>query len=130
MLHYILNSKDIPKNANDMMKISRLEEYTGVLPDELLFHDVVFVNDLEIKLIEKRIPNLRYERRKLFLFRDKLIFSDMIGSEDTPLTSPRYIFKNEMNVVRKKFFFELRCGKFKTSVIFFLLFYPKKSLYM
>ena len=79
------------------MKVGRLEDYTGDLPDEILMHDIMFVSETEGKVSGMKIEKLRFEKRKAFLFLQKVIFSEMIGNEDA-FISPRYIFKSEIKV--------------------------------
>ena len=90
----------IPRNANDMMKLGRLEDYTDDLPDEILLHDCLFVSEFEGKLSSSKFNKIKYERRKTFLLQQKIIFSEMIGSEEG-FVSPRYIFKFEIKVILK-----------------------------
>jgi hypothetical protein len=81
-----------------MMKVGRLENYDGDVPDELILHDTLFVNEFEGVLKDKKIAKIvSFERRKVFLFEQKLIFSDIIES-DIKFVPPRYIFKKEIKV--------------------------------
>jgi len=85
------------------MKVGRLENYDGDVPDELLFLDTVFVYEFkgnlkDPKMISKISKIVNFERRQIFLFQHKIIFSDIIES-DMKFVSPRYIFKNEIKVI-------------------------------
>jgi kalirin len=92
----------IPRNANDMMKVGRLEnlppEYD--LPIELVLHDILLVNELAGNIKSEKQMNKNYERRKVFLFERILIFSEMRGSEEG-LIPATYKFKNEIKVFIK-----------------------------
>lgn len=79
-----------------MMKVGRLEDYAGDLPNELLLNDTLYVSELKGKS-EKQMNKVSCEKLKVFLFEQKIIFSLMIGDEDGYAT-PRYKFKKEIKV--------------------------------
>lgn len=81
------------------MKVGRLEDYTGDLPNELLLNDTLYVSELKGTFkSEKQMNKVSYEKLKVFLFEQKIIFSLMIGDEDG-FATPRYKFKKEIKVL-------------------------------
>jgi hypothetical protein len=88
----------VPKNADDMMNVGRLQGFEGRITAQgrLLMQDTLLVNEPEDNK-QKKIKEIKFKERRVFLFQQIIIFSEMIGSTKK-FSSPRYIFKNDMKV--------------------------------
>ncbi len=91
----------VPKNADDMMNVGRLQGFEGRITAQgrLLMQDTLLVNepDSDGKKLSKKEAQLKLKERRVFLFQQIVIFSEMIGSTKK-FTSPRYVFKCDMKV--------------------------------
>ena len=88
----------VPKNADDMMNVGRLQGFEGRITAQgrLLMQDTILVNEPE-DAKQKKDKQIKVKERRVFLFQQIIIFSEMIGSTKK-FTSPRYIFKSDMKV--------------------------------
>ncbi len=88
----------VPKNADDMMNVGRLQGFEGRITAQgrLLMQDTLLVHEPE-DIKQKKIKEIKLKERRVFLFQQIIIFSEMIGSTKK-FSSPRYIFKNDMKV--------------------------------
>lgn len=88
----------VPKNADDMMNVGRLQGFEGRITAQgrLLMQDTLLVNEPE-DVKKKKVQEIKFKERRVFLFQQIIIFSEMIGSTKK-FSSPRYVFKNGMKV--------------------------------
>ena len=88
----------VPKNADDMMNVGRLQGFEGRITAQgrLLMQDTLLVNEPE-DVKKKKVQEIKFKERRVFLFQQIIIFSEMIGSTKK-FSSPRYVFKNDMKV--------------------------------
>lgn len=88
----------VPKNADDMMNVGRLQGFEGRITAQgrLLMQDTILVHEPE-DIKQKKVKEIKFKERRVFLFQQIIIFSEMIGS-NKKFSSPRYIFKNDMKV--------------------------------
>jgi hypothetical protein len=89
----------VPKNADDMMNVGRLQGFEGRITAQgrLLMQDTVLVQEPEDGSKKKKDVQIKLKERRVFLFQQIIIFSEMIGSTKK-FTSPRYVFKCDMKV--------------------------------
>lgn len=89
----------VPKNADDMMNVGRLQGFEGRITAQgrLLLQDTLLVQEPEEQLKKKKDQQVKYKERRVFLFQQIIIFSEMQGS-NKKFTSPKYIFKSDMKV--------------------------------
>ena len=91
----------VPKNADDMMNVGRLQGFEGRITAQgrLLLQDTLLVQEPEDakKENKKKESAKQFKERRVFLFQQIVIFSEMIGS-NKKFTSPRYIFKLDLKV--------------------------------
>lgn len=90
----------VPKNADDMMNVGRLQGFEGRITAQgrLLLQDTLLVQEPDDpKQSKKSDKQSKLKERRVFLFQQIIIFSEMIGS-NKKFTSPRYIFKCDMKV--------------------------------
>ncbi|CAF0832793.1 unnamed protein product [Brachionus calyciflorus] len=107
----------VPKNADDMMNVGRLQGFEGRITAQgrLLLQDTLFVQEPDDpKQSKKSDKQTKLKERRVFLFQQIIIFSEMIGS-NKKFTSPRYIFKCDMKVNK------LQLQKDDTQMTFTLL---------
>ncbi|XP_018907690.2 triple functional domain protein isoform X1 [Bemisia tabaci] len=91
----------VPKNANDMMDVGRLQGFDGKITAQgkLLLHGVLVC-------AENPLPGtFKGKELQVFLFEQNIIFSEAVGKK-TQFTSPVYIYKahiqvNKMNLEEK-----------------------------
>ena len=90
----------VPKNADDMMNVGRLQGFEGRITAQgrLLMQDTLLVNEPE-DTKQKKPKEIKFKERRVFLFQQIIIFSEMIGT-NKKFSSPRYVFKNDMKVSR------------------------------
>lgn len=94
----------VPKNADDMMNVGRLQGFEGRITAQgrLLMQDTILVHEPEQETNKKKDKQLKLKERRVFLFQQIIIFSEMIGSTKK-FSSPRYVFKNDMKVNKLQF---------------------------
>ncbi|XP_015125607.1 triple functional domain protein isoform X1 [Diachasma alloeum] len=84
--------KIIPKAANDMMDVGRLQGFDGKITAQgkLLLHGPLIVSELSG-------PPARGREWQVFLFEQNIIFSEAVGKK-TQFTSPAYLYKAHIQV--------------------------------
>ena len=90
----------VPKNADDMMNVGRLQGFEGRITAQgrLLLQDTLLVQEADdVKQKKGKEQPVKLKERRVFLFQQIIIFSEMIGS-NKKFTSPRYIFKQDIKV--------------------------------
>ena len=90
----------VPKNADDMMNVGRLQGFEGRITAQgrLLMQDTILVHEPETDSKGKsKDKQLKLKERRVFLFQQIIIFSEMIGSTKK-FSSPRYVYKTDMKV--------------------------------
>jgi len=111
----------VPKNADDMMNLGRLQGFEGritaqgrlLLQDTLLVHDSTSDEQKPTKKNAKSSSSEsgggdkqanKFKERRVFLFQQIIIFSEMVGPANpkSKFTSPKYIFKCDMKVNKLK----------------------------
>jgi hypothetical protein len=102
----------VPKNADDMMNVGRLQGFEGRITAQgrLLLQDTLLVYEPDG---QKSSKQLKFKERRVFLFQQIIIFSEMIGS-NKKFTSPRYIFKCDIKV---SFFIESLVSSMNSIVV-------------
>ena len=108
----------VPKTANDMMMVSRLENFDGKISAQgkLLQQGLLMVADVPISDggINLNFTSIKLKERQVFLFEQIIIFSEAIGQK-TKFSYPSYIYKcqllvNKMALVEKNHYLDE--GKF------------------
>ena len=94
----------VPKNADDMMNVGRLQGFEGRITAQgrLLMQDTILVHEPDTDSKQKKDKQLKLKERRVFLFQQIVIFSEMIGSTKK-FSSPRYVFKTDMKVNKMQF---------------------------
>lgn len=106
----------VPKNADDMMNLGRLQGFEGritaqgrlMLQDTLLVHEPTGEESQKpakkgaVSNADKQAA--KFKERRVFLFQQIIIFSEMVGPANpkSKFTSPKYIFKCDMKVNKLK----------------------------
>ena len=88
----------VPKAANDMMNVGRLQGYDGKITAQgkLILQDTLKVCEMNAPRKDKEA---KFHERRVFLFEQLIIFSEEIKVEKkNNLTQPGYIFKNSVKV--------------------------------
>lgn len=82
----------IPKAANDMMDVGRLQGFDGKITAQgkLLLHGPLLVSEIS------NVPT-RGKEWQVFLFEQNIIFSEAVGKK-TQFTNPAYIYKAHIQV--------------------------------
>lgn len=106
----------VPKNADDMMNLGRLQGFEGRITAQgrLLLQDTLLVHEPtseEQKPSKKNASSssadkqgaAKFKERRVFLFQQIIIFSEMVGpNPKSKFTSPKYIFKCDMKFANLK----------------------------
>lgn len=89
----------VPKAANDMMSVSRLQGFDGKITAQgkLILQGLLMVSDCREELNEAVVSMIKLKERQVFLFEQILIFSEVIGHK-TQFSIPSYIYKNHLQV--------------------------------
>jgi hypothetical protein len=90
--------KVVPKAANDMMDVGRLQKFEGKITAQgkLLLHGTIFC--IECNNTERNTSSMQKPKElQIFLFEQNIIFSDIIGKK-TQFTNPSYIYKSHIQV--------------------------------
>ncbi|CAG5125660.1 unnamed protein product, partial [Candidula unifasciata] len=84
----------VPKAANDMMQVGRLQGFDGKITAQgkLLLQDTLLVSEVSSGGQQK------FKERRVFLFEQIIIFSEMIESKKDNFSNPTYIYKNSLKV--------------------------------
>ncbi|OTF69557.1 RhoGEF-like protein [Euroglyphus maynei] len=90
----------VPKTANDMMMVSRLQNFDGKISaqgkllqqGQLLVADVVLHYGTNLNL-----QTIKLKERQVFLFEQIIIFSEQVGQK-TQFSNPNYLYKNHLQV--------------------------------
>jgi len=90
----------VPKTANDMMMVSRLQNFEGKISAQgkllqqglLMVADVVMGSGLNLNF-----TSIKLKERQVFLFEQIIIFSESVGQK-TQFSNPNYIYKNHLQV--------------------------------
>lgn len=90
----------VPKAANDMMDVGRLQKFEGKITAQgkLLLHGPLVC--VEGPMMADRNSSIVPKPRELqvFLFEQNIIFSDIVGKK-TQFTNPSYIYKTHIQVI-------------------------------
>lgn len=86
----------VPKAANDMMDVGRLQKFEGKITAQgkLLLHGTIVCtesNNTDRNSMQKP------RELQVFLFEQNIIFSDIVGKK-TQFTNPSYIYKSHIQV--------------------------------
>lgn len=90
--------KIVPKAANDMMDVGRLQKFEGKITAQgkLLLHGTLFC--VECINSERNTSSMQKPKEiQVFLFEQNIIFSDIVGKK-TQFTNPSYIYKSHIQV--------------------------------
>ncbi|CAH1789675.1 unnamed protein product [Owenia fusiformis] len=84
----------VPKAANDMMQVGRLQGFDGKITAQgkLLHQDTVQVAEVVAG------QHLRFKERRVFLFEQIIIISEVIERKKGAMTNSTYIFKNSIKI--------------------------------
>jgi triple functional domain protein len=87
----------VPKAANDMMNVGRLQGFTGKITAQgkLLLQDTLLVMEKSSKL---KPDQQKLRERRVFLFEQIIIFSEETEKKKNNLSNPGYIYKNSLKV--------------------------------
>ncbi|XP_060073162.1 kalirin-like isoform X1 [Ylistrum balloti] len=85
---------NVPKEANDMMQVGRLQGFNGKITAQgkLLLQDTLLVAEVQGS------GQPKFKERRLFLFEQSVIFSEMTERRRGTLSNPNYVYKNYLNV--------------------------------
>lgn len=93
----------VPKTANDMMKVSRLQNFDGKISAQgkLLQQGPLMVADVFTKeggsASNSNATSIKLKERQVFLFEQIIIFSETVGQK-TQFSNPNYMYKNHLQV--------------------------------
>lgn len=91
----------VPKTANDMMMVSRLQNFEGKISAQgkLLQQGLLMVADVMMSggSVNLNYTSIKLKERQVFLFEQIIIFSDAVGQK-TQFSNPNYIYKNHLQV--------------------------------
>ena len=95
----------VPKAANDMMCVGRLQNFDGKLTAQgkLLQQGMLLVGDLGAAATASsgsNVTSIKMKERQVFLFEQMIIFSESVGPK-TQFSNPMYIYKNHLQVCLK-----------------------------
>lgn len=107
----------VPKTANDMMMVSRLQNFDGKISAQgkllqqglLMVADVIMNNDFNLNY-----TSIKLKERQVFLFEQIIIFSESVGQK-TQFSNPNYLYKNHLQVNKMSLLEKHECldgGKF------------------
>lgn len=90
----------VPKTANDMMMVSRLQNFEGKISAQgkllqqglLLVADIFLNHDMNINY-----TTIKLKERQVFLFEQIIIFSESVGQK-TQFSYSNYLYKNHLQV--------------------------------
>ncbi|XP_067936913.1 rho guanine nucleotide exchange factor 25-like [Watersipora subatra] len=84
----------VPKEANDMMNVGRLQGFEG----KLTAHGKLLLQDtLPVAEYHPNKTDLKFKERRIFVFEQIIILSEVIESKNA-LVQPHYIFKHSIKV--------------------------------
>lgn len=91
----------VPKTANDMMMVSRLQNFEGKISAQgkLLQQGLLMVADVMMSggSVNLNYTSIKLKERQVFLFEQIIIFSDAVGQR-TQFSNPNYLYKNHLQV--------------------------------
>lgn len=91
----------VPKTANDMMMVSRLQNFEGKISAQgkLLQQGLLLVADvlMPASSVNFSLTSIKLKERQVFLFEQIIIFSDAVGQK-TQFSNPNYMYKNHLQV--------------------------------
>lgn len=90
----------VPKDANDMMQFGRLQGYTGKITavGKLLLQDTLLVAEMSGGGSSSKGNQLKFKERRVFLFEQIILFSEMTEKKRGNIVSAYYLFKNSLKV--------------------------------
>jgi len=88
----------VPKAANDMMNVGRLQGFDGKITAQgkLLLQDTLMVQEHNPKA--PKGDQQKFKERRVFLFEQIIIFSEETEKKKNNLSNPGYIYKNSLMV--------------------------------
>lgn len=101
-VRFFFTQQIVPKAANDMMDVGRLQKFEGSITAQgkLLLHGPLMCVE-GVSNIDRNSSIVTKPRElQVFLFEQSIIFSDIIGKK-TQFTNPSYIYKNQIQVKKK-----------------------------
>ncbi|KAL5006006.1 hypothetical protein ScPMuIL_017164 [Solemya velum] len=86
----------VPKAANDMMQVGRLQGFDGKITAQgkLLLQDTLLVTEMS----STSPGQPKFKERRVFLFEQIIIFSEMTEKKKGNLSNANYVFKNSVKV--------------------------------
>lgn len=91
----------VPKEANDMMDVGRLQRFEGKITAQgnLLLHGPLLCTESGNNAERNSNSSMAIKPRELqvFLFQQSIIFSEIVGKR-TQFVNPSYIYKNHIQV--------------------------------
>uniref|UniRef100_T1KVW8 DH domain-containing protein n=1 Tax=Tetranychus urticae TaxID=32264 RepID=T1KVW8_TETUR len=89
----------VPKTANDMMNVSRLQGFDGKITAQgkLLLQGILNVADTREPITASLVSSIKLRERQVFLFEQIIIFSEILGAK-TQFSQPSYIYKAHLQV--------------------------------
>lgn len=89
----------IPKAANDMMNVGRLQKFEGKITAQgkLLLHGTLICVETNNSVDRNASSIQKPKELQVFLFEQNIIFSDIVGKK-TQFTNPTYIYKSHIQV--------------------------------
>ncbi|XP_053386213.1 kalirin-like isoform X3 [Mercenaria mercenaria] len=90
----------VPKDANDMMQFGKLQGYTGKITavGKLLLQDTLLVAEVTSGGSSSKGNQLKFKERRVFLFEQIILFSEMTEKKRGNIVSTYYLFKNSLKV--------------------------------
>lgn len=89
----------VPKTANDMMNVSRLQGFDGKITAQgkLLLQGILNIADTREPITASLVSSIKLRERQVFLFEQIIIFSEILGAK-TQFSQPSYIYKAHLQV--------------------------------
>lgn len=89
----------MPKAANDMMDVGRLQKFEGKITAQgkLLLHGPLLCTEGSVNADRNTNIVIKPRELQVFLFEQNIIFSEIVGKK-TQFTNPSYIYKSHVQV--------------------------------
>ncbi|XP_037034473.1 kalirin isoform X5 [Bradysia coprophila] len=94
--------KEVPKEANDMMDVGRLQKFEGKITAQgkLLLHGPLLCTEVDSNNGNPSIV-CKPKELQVFLFEQNIILSEIVGKK-TQFTNPAYIYKTHIQINKMK----------------------------
>ncbi|XP_055319893.1 kalirin isoform X6 [Sitodiplosis mosellana] len=105
--------KVVPKEANDMMDVGRLQKFEGKITAQgnLLLHGPLLCTEGTNNAERNSSVAIKPRELQVFLFQQSIIFSEIVGKK-TQFVNPSYIYKNHIQFNKQAIIEEMSENRF------------------